>query len=63
VLNLGTPKIRRARLSKSEISHQAEEYLEALYTLTQVDKKVGTTEISRRLGIAPASVTVNAERF
>jgi DtxR family transcriptional regulator, Mn-dependent transcriptional regulator len=44
-------------MARNEISSQAEEYLEALYTLTQDGKKAGTTEISRRLGIAPASVT------
>jgi DtxR family Mn-dependent transcriptional regulator len=40
-----------------KISTQAEEYLEALYTLTHDGKKAGTTEISRKLNIAPASVT------
>ncbi len=34
-----------------------QEYLEALYTLTQGGKTAGTTEISRKLDIAPASVT------
>ncbi|MGI2336239.1 MAG: DtxR family transcriptional regulator [Dehalogenimonas sp.] len=34
-----------------------EEYLEALYTLTQGGKKARTSEISKRLNIAPASVT------
>jgi DtxR family transcriptional regulator, Mn-dependent transcriptional regulator len=35
----------------------AEEYLEALYTLTQDGQAAGTSAISRRLNIAPASVT------
>ncbi|MEL7562622.1 metal-dependent transcriptional regulator [Dehalogenimonas sp. 4OHTPN] len=35
----------------------AEEYLEALYTLTQGGKTARTSEISKRLNIAPASVT------
>lgn len=34
-----------------------EEYLEALYTLTEDGKTVGTSALSRRLNIAPASVT------
>ncbi len=34
-----------------------EEYLEALYTLTQDGKSAGTSAISKRLNIAPASVT------
>lgn len=34
-----------------------EEYLEALYTLTQDGKTAGTSAISKRLNIAPASVT------
>jgi DtxR family Mn-dependent transcriptional regulator len=34
-----------------------EEYLEALYTLTQDGQSAGTSAISRRLNIAPASVT------
>ena len=39
------------------MSASTEEYLEALYTLTQGGKTAGTSEISRRLKIAPASVT------
>lgn len=39
------------------MSTSTEEYLEALYTLTQDDKTAGTSEISRHLGVAPASVT------
>jgi DtxR family Mn-dependent transcriptional regulator len=34
-----------------------EEYLEALYTLTQDGEAAGTSAISKRLNIAPASVT------
>lgn len=34
-----------------------DEYLEALYTLTQDGKKASNSEISKRLNIAPASVT------
>lgn len=34
-----------------------EEYMEALYTLTQDGKRASTTEISHRLNITPASVT------
>jgi DtxR family Mn-dependent transcriptional regulator len=34
-----------------------EEYLEALYTLTQDNGSASTTDISKRLNIAPASVT------
>ncbi len=39
------------------MSASKEEYLEALYTLTQGGKMAGTTDISRHLNIAPASVT------
>jgi DtxR family transcriptional regulator, Mn-dependent transcriptional regulator len=39
------------------MSSSTQEYLEALYTLTQNGKIAGTSEISRRLNIAPASVT------
>jgi DtxR family Mn-dependent transcriptional regulator len=39
------------------MSASTEEYLEALYTLTQDGKTAGTSEISKRLKIAPASVT------
>jgi DtxR family Mn-dependent transcriptional regulator len=38
-------------------STSIEEYLEALYTLTQDDKTASTSEISRRLNISPSSVT------
>ena len=39
------------------MSASTEEYLEALYTLTQDGNNAGTSEISKRLNIAPASVT------
>ena len=39
------------------MSTSTEEYLEALYTLTQDGQAASTTEISKRLKIAPASVT------
>lgn len=39
------------------MSTSTEEYLEALYTLTQVDGSTTTSAISKRLSIAPASVT------
>ena len=39
------------------MSTSTEEYLEALYTLTQDGKTASTSEISKRLNIAPASVT------
>lgn len=39
------------------MSTSTEEYLEALYTLTQDGKAASTTAISKRLKIAPASVT------
>lgn len=39
------------------MSDRTEEYLEALYTLTQNGQTAGTSHISRRLNIAPASVT------
>jgi len=39
------------------MSASTEEYLEALYNLTQDNKTAGTSEISKRLKIAPASVT------
>ncbi len=39
------------------MSTSTEEYLEALYTLTQDSKRASTTAISKRLKIAPASVT------
>jgi DtxR family transcriptional regulator, Mn-dependent transcriptional regulator len=40
-----------------DMKTSTEEYLEALYTLTQDGQAAGTTAISRRLNIAPASVT------
>lgn len=39
------------------MSIRSEEYLEALYTLTQDGRKASTSEISKRLNVAPASVT------
>jgi DtxR family Mn-dependent transcriptional regulator len=39
------------------MSTSSEEYLEALYTLTKDGKKATTSEISKRLNVAPASVT------
>src|SRR3989304_8110565 len=39
------------------VSRSVEEYLEAVYKLTQNGKPATTTEISRSLEIAPASVT------
>jgi len=39
------------------MSASTEEYLEALYTLTQNGKTAGTSELSKRLNISPASVT------
>jgi DtxR family transcriptional regulator, Mn-dependent transcriptional regulator len=39
------------------MSTSSEEYLEALYTLTQDGKAASTSDISKRLNIAPASVT------
>ena len=39
------------------MSTSTEEYLEALYTLTQDGKRASTTAISKRLGVTPASVT------
>src|SRR5512141_796055 len=39
------------------MSASTEEYLEALYTLSQKEEKVSTSAISKRLNIAPASVT------
>jgi DtxR family Mn-dependent transcriptional regulator len=39
------------------MSASTEEYLEALYTLSQKQQKVSTSAISRRLNVAPASVT------
>ena len=39
------------------MSTSTEEYLEALYTLTQDGKVASTSEMSKRLKIAPASVT------
>lgn len=39
------------------MSTSTEEYLEALYTLTQDGRRASTTAISKRLKIAPASVT------
>ena len=39
------------------MSASTEEYLEALYTLTQDGKAASTSDISKRLNIAPASVT------
>ncbi len=39
------------------MSRSTEEYLEALYTLTQDGQTASTTAISKRLKVAPASVT------
>ncbi len=39
------------------MSNSTEEYLEALYTLTKDGKTASTTAISKRLKVAPASVT------
>jgi len=39
------------------VSNSTEEYLEALYTLTQDGGSASTTDISRKLNIAPPSVT------
>ncbi|MFH1087209.1 MAG: metal-dependent transcriptional regulator [Chloroflexota bacterium] len=39
------------------MNRTTEEYLEALYTLTQDGKAAGTSELSRRLKVTPASVT------
>lgn len=39
------------------MSKSTEEYLEALYTLTQDGRSATTTALSRRLSVAPASVT------
>lgn len=39
------------------MSTSTQEYLEALYTLTQDGKTATTSEISKRLDVAPASVT------
>jgi DtxR family Mn-dependent transcriptional regulator len=40
-----------------EMSTSTEEYLEALYTLTQDGRTASTSEMSKRLSVAPASVT------
>jgi len=39
------------------MSRSTEEYLEALYTLTQDGQTATTTALSKRLNVAPASVT------
>jgi DtxR family Mn-dependent transcriptional regulator len=39
------------------MGNSTQEYLEALYTLTQNGKTAGTSEISKRLNISPSSVT------
>lgn len=39
------------------MSNSTEEYLEALYTLTQGGKTASTSEIAKRLNVRPASVT------
>ena len=39
------------------MSANTEEYLEALYTLTQNGQAATTSDVSKRLNIAPASVT------
>jgi DtxR family Mn-dependent transcriptional regulator len=44
-------------MSESLENRNIEEYLEALYVLTRNGKRAANTEISRRLKIAPASVT------
>jgi DtxR family Mn-dependent transcriptional regulator len=45
------------------MSASTEEYLEALYTLTQGDKTASTTEIAKHLKVAPASVTEMLRRL
>ena len=50
--DLGIPKF-----GKVMVSRNVEEYLEALYKLTLRKKTASTTEISKELKIAPASVT------
>jgi DtxR family Mn-dependent transcriptional regulator len=45
------------------MSTSTEEYLEALYTLTQGDKTASTTEIAKRLKVTPASVTEMLRRL
>jgi Mn-dependent DtxR family transcriptional regulator len=42
---------------ENEMSKSSEEYLEALYTLTKDGETASTTAISKRLKVAPASVT------
>ena len=39
------------------MSASVEEYLETLYTLTEVGQAASTSALSKRLGVAPASVT------
>ncbi len=39
------------------MSSNTEEYLEALYTLTQNNETAGTSEISKKLNVSPSSVT------
>lgn len=51
--NLGMPKNRRVIMVRRSV----EDYLKAIYDLSQNKKPVSTTEISRKLRVAPASVT------
>lgn len=51
-LNLGMPKIGE-RMNRGSV----EDYLKAIYDLSQTEKLVSTTSISRILEVTPASVT------
>ncbi len=44
-------------MATKTISSSTEEYLEALYTLTQDGRAASTTDLAKRLKVAPASVT------
>jgi DtxR family Mn-dependent transcriptional regulator len=52
-----------ANASKEGDSEHIEEYLETLYNLSDNDKPIRTGDISRKLNIAPASVTEMVQRL
>ena len=45
------------------MNNSTQEYLEALFTLTQNGHQATTTDISHRLNIAPASVTEKIKKL
>src|SRR5579859_5565795 len=48
---------------RQRLSQAQEDYLKALYQLSEPDRKVGTAELAQRLGISPASVSEMVSRL